>query len=129
MNRSLIMRSARKRGYRFHHNAPIGILCDFAADHLGWSCKTMFEGAEVGSLVMVETLSFPYVGRVIECTEARVVLEDAVKVLWDGRHGQYAGGEVPASAEIEKTFSPLRINADAVIAWGDWPGKDIPKAQ
>lgn len=129
MNHGLLMRCSRKRGHRFTPSIPRGILRDFALENRIWEGETMFEGMTIGAIVMIETLSFPYVGRVAEVTDSRVILADSVKVLWDGRHGQYAGGKVPASAEIEQTFPLLRINADAVIAWADWQGKTIPKSQ
>lgn len=129
MNRGLIIRRARKIGSRFVKDVPQYLIYDFAIEHLSWSGLTMFHDAEVGSILMIETVSFPYVGKLVEASDSRVVLEGAVKVLWDGRHGQYAAGNVPSSAELEKTFEKLVINLDAVIAWAVWPGKAIPKAQ
>lgn len=89
----------------------------------------MFDEMEVGSVVVVQCNDFPYVGRVVAFTETRVTLADAVRVLWDGRHGEFSQGKPPSSAEVERTYPLFHLSVDAVIGWGIYPGGEIPKPQ
>ena len=133
MRHSKIKRLAAAKGYDMRGASRIGLRAfreDYFWDLYRHEGKPMFEGAEVGSIVCVETISFPVIGEVVSYDESRIVLKNGVRVLWDGRHGPYASeGKPPASAEIEKTFPLLRISTDAVIAWGEYPGGKIPTAQ
>ena len=89
----------------------------------------MFEGMEIGQVIVVQCIDFPYVGRVVACTDSRVTLADAVKVIWDGRHGEFTQGRPPQSAEVEKTWPIFHVNVDSVIGWGPYPGNRIPAPQ
>lgn len=122
-----------RRGHNLDTHSPGRFrLRDYAAEELGLTQHggfAMWAGLEVGTVIVQETFSFPYIGRVVSWDDTRIVLEDAVKVLWDGRHGEYAAGNVPPSAEIEKTHSPLYIPADWCGPWGPYAGGKIPAPQ
>ena len=123
----LKLRVARK--LRLRRDVPRFILRDVLLDYHGGP-EMLFEGMVVGSVVAVDTLSFPFIGRVVSFNDQRVTLADAVKILWDGRHGQFAGrGNVPESAEVELTYPEFHISVDAVIGWGVYPGGKIPAEQ
>lgn len=89
----------------------------------------MWEGLEPGTVIVQETFSFPFVGEVVEWDDTRIVLKNSVRVLWDGRHGEFAAGRPPASAEIERTHSPLTIPADWCGPWAPYSGGEIPQPQ
>lgn len=129
-----IRRLARTRlGDRLDIHTPgRSALLDYKMDRLGITHhggRVMWQGLEVGTVIVQETFSFPFVGRVVEWDDTRIVLADAVRVLWDGRHGEFAAGRPPANAEIEKTHSPLAIPADWCGPWAPYAGGMIPRPQ
>lgn len=81
----------------------------------------MFEGAEVGMVVWIDTISFPIVGKLTEITDVRICIENGVRVLWDGRHHEFAKGKPPSNAELEETITPLYVSIDDVRQWGPYP--------
>ena len=107
-------------------------LRDYAADRLGlthFGGSDMWAGLEPGTVIVQETFSFPVVGEVVEWDDTRIVLKNAVRILYDGRHGQFAAGKPPANAEIERTHSPLTIPADWCGPWAPYAGGEIPRPQ
>lgn len=88
-------------------------------------------GVKVGMVICQETFTFPFIGTVMHFDDTRIVLKDAVRVLYDGRHNEYAAGadRIPASAEIEKTHSYLVIPADFCGPWAPYAGGRIPRGQ
>ena len=91
----------------------------------------MFDHLEVGMIAVFDTLSFPIIGCIVAISDTKVVVENGVRVLYDGRHGEFAKGAkfIPASAEIEKTYSPYGVMADCVLGCAEYPGGEIPKPQ
>ena len=122
------MRLLRLARRRLSRSAPRYMMRDYIAEyHTG---DSMFDGMEVGQVVAVDTISFPFVGEVVEFSDNRVTLKNAVKILWDGRHGQFAAlGKPPQTAEIERTYPLYHISVDVVIGWGPYPGGKIPQEQ
>ncbi len=122
--------SLRRRAYRagMSRDTPRPILRDWCLDHFDTLGESMFNDLEIGAIIAVDTFGFPFVGRVVKWTDDYVELADAVKVLWDGRHGQFSQGKVPPAAEIEATYNPYRIPRDVILGWGPYPGP-IPKPQ
>ena len=108
--------------------APRHVVADYCAEHFTGG-SDMFELMEVGMVVVVEAISFPYVGEVVAFGDGFVTLKNSVKVLWDGRHHQYVEGKPPGAAEIENTFPLFTLNVDAIIGWGPYPCGKIPKQQ
>jgi hypothetical protein len=106
---------------------PAFALRDLGIDRLGLTGDIMFDGLERGMIIAVDTISFPFVGEVDGFGETFIRLKNAVKILWDGRHGEYAAGKPPTTAEIEKTYPLYTISADAIIGWGRYPGGKIPE--
>lgn len=108
------------------------LLRDYAQERLGLSPgEAMFEGMEVGMIVVLDTFSFPYVGEVVRINDQGITLKNAVKVLYDGRHGEFSKGakKVPATAEIEATYPLYTVATDFIGGWGIYPGGKIPDAQ
>lgn len=105
---------------------------DFAQETLGLTPgEAMFNGMEKGMIVVVDTFAFPIIGEVVAFDDTSVTLKNGVRVLYDGRHGEYAKGaaSVPANAEIEATYPLYTISADFIGGWGPYPGHNIPKPQ
>src|SRR5438046_1872407 len=71
------------------------VLRDYASEYLGLHQSggvDMWQGLERGMVIVQETFSFPFVGEVVEWDDTRIILKNAVRVLWDGRHGEFAAG-------------------------------------
>jgi hypothetical protein len=129
--------AALRKGARLPANDPNRrIWLDFAQEELWLNNEgQMFEYVQIGSVVVVDTFSFPFVGRLIHHDDVSLTLEDAVRILYDGRHHLYAQGadKVPKTgdkaAEIEKTHSPWTIPLDAILGLGPYAGGKIPPTQ
>jgi len=89
----------------------------------------MFDGLEKGMVIVVETYSFPTIGVVVGWDDTRLTLKDTVRVLYDGRHGEFAAGKPPANAEIEMSYPLLHLAFDEVRAWAPCPGGKVPRPQ
>lgn len=117
----------------FNRDAGVrGIISDAAQEFLGFPPgAAMFDDMEIGQIVVLDTFSFPLVGEVLRFNDQGVTLKNAVRVLYDGRHGQFASGaeNVPSNAEVEATYPVYTVSSDFIGGWGIYPGKKIPKPQ
>ncbi len=89
----------------------------------------MFYGLEVGMVVGIETFAFPHIGTVVRFDDVSITLKDSVRVLWDGRAGEFWSGKPPSTADVEKNMPLYSISADFVATWEPYPGGKVPKPQ
>ena len=114
-----------------HQHGGRGIIRDGALEFIpNWLPRAvMFDQMEIGKVYLLDLGSFPVVGELVAKSDAVVTLKNAVRILWDGRHNEFAKGKPPENAEIEETYKEYNVNPDWVIAWAPYAGGKIPKQQ